>query len=283
MLNKKPCMMACWNTQNEVKATLEQAQKHKRAKTVRHSHDSKEVNGKAHDHSHASDEKNNGHNDHSQDHSHGHSHGHSHSHGQSHDSSGGEHPHEKDESKDHSHANSCTHDHVHTEECKGHGAHEGHSHSHKHKDRFGISSFAFTERRPFDAQRLNGVLAGLDVMSNSHTEERDETSPLRRVIRSKGFVWINHFHNEMFYWSHAGAHVQLVSAGPWWATLEDVHEIEDNVKQDFQEPYGDRRQEVVFIGIDMDEAAIRKKLEAALLTPEEFENYKQAYKGSRFQ
>ena len=50
------------------------------------------------------------------------------------------------------------------------------------------------------------------------------------------------------------------------------------MQEDFDDEYGDCRQEIVFIGVKMDEAAIRKKLDGALLNDEEFEAFRQRYK-----
>lgn len=132
-------------------------------------------------------------------------------------------------------------------------------------DEYGISSFVFRARRPFHAGRLwekleqeNGILSG--------------------VIRSKGFLWIASRHDQAFIWSQAGVSVQINPAGLWWAAApeeewpEDTPENQEllaDIKFEFQGKYGDRRQEIVLIGMDMDRPVIESMLEDCLLTDEE--------------
>jgi G3E family GTPase len=76
-------------------------------------------------------------------------------------------------------------------------------------------------------------------------------------------------------WSQAGATCSLEPGGQWWAATpkeewpEDAEDL-SQIEADSQGEYGDRRQELVFIGIEMDEAALRKGLDDCLLTDEEF-------------
>jgi len=132
-------------------------------------------------------------------------------------------------------------------------------------DEYGITSFVYRARRPFHAERLwtnldlaDGILAG--------------------VIRSKGFLWIASRHDYAYEWSQAGVSVQLNPAGLWWSAAPDEEWPEDlpenaellaDIRKEFEEPYGDRRQEIVFIGIDMDRPVIESLLERCLLTDEE--------------
>ena len=132
-------------------------------------------------------------------------------------------------------------------------------------DEYGISSFVYRARRPFHAGRLwqrldlaDGILAG--------------------VIRSKGFLWIASRHDYAYVWSQAGVSVQINPAGLWWAAApEDMWpedtpenaELLSDIHREFEEPYGDRRQEIVFIGIDFDRPVIESLLEECLLTDEE--------------
>ncbi|MBX3433186.1 MAG: GTP-binding protein [Pirellulales bacterium] len=129
-------------------------------------------------------------------------------------------------------------------------------------DEYGITSFAYRARRPFHPQRLweqldreDGVLAG--------------------VIRSKGFLWIASRHDWAYSWSQAGVSVQLNPVGAWWDAADECEWPEDpglvaEIRSDFAGPYGDRRQELVFIGIEMDRVVIESCLEACLLTDEEY-------------
>ena len=69
----------------------------------------------------------------------------------------------------------------------------------------------------------------------------------------------------------------MQAEGAWWADVEPSMMPKEptlsKIMKDFQEPYGDRRQEIVFIGIGMDREFIEKALDEALLTDEEFADY----------
>ncbi len=137
---------------------------------------------------------------------------------------------------------------------------EFHSHHH-HDEQHGISSLLFQARRPFHPERLSDLVQ----------------SPLfDSILRSKGTAWLATRPADVVLWSQAGDVLTLDLAGTWWAdtprdewpdgTAED--EAEDRAALDaaWQEPYGDRRQELVFIGLHMDHGAVRAALEHCLLT-----------------
>ncbi|MFM7071730.1 MAG: GTP-binding protein, partial [Planctomycetota bacterium] len=127
-------------------------------------------------------------------------------------------------------------------------------------DEYGITSFVFRARRPFHAGRLWDLFEG-DRLSG--------------VLRSKGFCWLATRHDEALLWSQAGCSVTLGPEGHWWAAVPKDDWPDDEaermaVMEDFAGPYGDRRQELVFIGIDIDRQAIERQLELCLLSDEEF-------------
>jgi G3E family GTPase len=127
-------------------------------------------------------------------------------------------------------------------------------------DEYGITSFVFRARRPFHAQRLWDLFEG---------------DPLSGVLRSKGFCWLATRHDEALLWSQAGCSVTLGPEGHWWAAVPRDDWPDDEVERaavldDFAGPYGDRRQELVFIGIDIDRQMIEQCLEECLLTDDEF-------------
>lgn len=127
-------------------------------------------------------------------------------------------------------------------------------------DEYGITSFVFRARRPFHAERLWDLFEG-DRLSG--------------VLRSKGFCWLATRHDEALLWSQAGCSVTLGPEGHWWAAVPQDDWPDDEaervaVMEDFAGPYGDRRQELVFIGIDIDRQAIERQLELCLLSDEEF-------------
>ena len=93
------------------------------------------------------------------------------------------------------------------------------------------------------------------------------------------------------YWSHAGKAFGLGANGKWWASIqlfegweaymkklfkENMSEYERILREDFvSEEFGDRRQELVFIGTGIDNEKITKELDECLLTDEELETYRQ--------
>ena len=208
------------------------------------------------------------------------------------------------ESDEHQH-----HGHDHHHHNHEHHQHHHHNHEHHHEhgkdgceacdqqkkrqkttaaSRFGILSFVYERRKPFHPQRLKDlVLKWMPVTHNKAIEEHEKeedtsSSPIRTVLRSKGFMWISSSHSTAYYWSHAGQHFEIKDEGDWWAAVSEDewpdHEMQrDSIKMDFHGKYGDRRQEIVFIGAGMDEKAICEQLDSALLTDIEMAQYDTQY------
>ncbi|MEZ4433642.1 MAG: zinc metallochaperone GTPase ZigA [bacterium] len=123
---------------------------------------------------------------------------------------------------------------------------------------YGISSFVYRARRPFDATRLHAFF---------HQDE-----PWGRVLRSKGFFWIAADHRAAYEWAQAGGIASYRVAGRWWDAIprEDWgHPAgqRPDERPDWDPRYGDRCQQLVFIGQKLDEAAIVAALDACLLDP----------------
>ncbi|MFV0384712.1 zinc metallochaperone GTPase ZigA [Paracoccus sp. (in: a-proteobacteria)] len=121
-------------------------------------------------------------------------------------------------------------------------------------EEYGVSSFVYRARRPFHPQRIHDVLNG----------------PLPGVIRAKGHFWIATRPQWLAEFSLAGALSSVRPMGMWWATVPqdrwpDHPQARDYLEKNWQEPFGDRRQELVFIGAGMDKAAITAALDAALV------------------
>ncbi len=208
---------------------------------------------------------------------------------------------------------SHSHSHEHSSSCSDPECNDtSHSHSHDHQtsstavDSLGISNFVYKSSRAFDARKLQRllnrwpipVMDELNLVELSKEVDKDDTdsdSPFMGVLRSKGFAWISPTsmydldnHDTVLYWSHAGKHFGLKQAGSWWASMgkENMKKIfEDSnnlaeydriIREDFVSgEWGDRRQEIVFIGANLDEDGIRAALDDCLCTDEQMKDYKQ--------
>ena len=144
-------------------------------------------------------------------------------------------------------------------------------------EEYGISSFVYRARRPFHPERLMTFIT--DKLGNDDDEDEEGSGAEERldrpcVVRSKGFFWIASRPAEMMLWSQAGGLFQLSPGGRWWVdTPREVWPTdEESVRQinaDWQGEQGDRRQELVFIGTSLDQAAMVTDLDACLLTDAE--------------
>ena len=127
-------------------------------------------------------------------------------------------------------------------------------------EEYGIRSFVYRARRPFDPGRLQAFI--------------DESWP--GVVRAKGFFWLATRPGYVGSLSQAGALVRVERAGLWWASVPEVRWPDNAEWRAAVAPYmdpvwGDRRQELVFIGTSvMDEAALRARLDACLVPDERF-------------
>jgi len=132
----------------------------------------------------------------------------------------------------------------------------------KETEEYNIGSFVFRSRRPFHTERLWNIL-------------NSEDSFLAGVLRSKGFAWFATRHDYAYQWSQAGVSIQLNPAGIWWDAASDEYwpdEAQERTQllSQFDGKYGDRRQELVFIGIDLDRELIERRLQQCLLTDLEY-------------
>ena len=157
--------------------------------------------------------------------------------------------------------------------------------------RFGIRNFVYSARRPFHVQRLRSVvLAWMPVKKNTAVSHEEvaaanasaSTSPMKAVIRSKGFVWLSTSHVTAHYWSHAGNFFEIRDEGDWWDAVprDDWPQVAAQravIESEFEGWCGDRRQEIVFIGASMDEPAIRAQLDECLVTDDELTEYRQKF------
>lgn len=125
-------------------------------------------------------------------------------------------------------------------------------------EEYGISSFVYRARKPFHPQRLWNWIG--------------EEWP--GVIRSKGMFWIASRPEFCVNWSQAGAISRNELAGFWWVATPKNYWPEDEdslnmINSRWMLPYGDRQQELVLIGIDMNKEALIAKFDVCLLTEAE--------------
>lgn len=125
---------------------------------------------------------------------------------------------------------------------------------------YGISSFVYRARVPFHPGRLWALL------ENPNTWDG--------VLRSKGFFWLASRMDVSGLWSQAGSSASCGAAGIWYAALPEEEWPDDAesrapLERDWVAPWGDRRQELVFIGVGLNEARLRAELDAALLDAQE--------------
>jgi G3E family GTPase len=125
-------------------------------------------------------------------------------------------------------------------------------------EEFGITNFVWRARRPLHPARWKRCIEG----------------DLPGVIRAKGYFWLATRMPWAGSWQLAGAVGRHEAAGFWFAAVPEQRWPADAgwramVRNLWQEPHGDRRQEIVFIGVGMDEMALRHTLDACLLTDAE--------------
>ncbi len=116
---------------------------------------------------------------------------------------------------------------------------------------FGIATHTYTARRPFHPQRL---------------WQRLQRWPWRGVFRSRGFVWLASRPTLAGLWNQAGRVVNVDLAGEWWAAVPAEQRDE---APPWHPEFGDRRQDLAFIGQGVDPGAIKQALDACLLTDAE--------------
>ena len=121
-------------------------------------------------------------------------------------------------------------------------------------EEYGIASFVYRARRPFVPEKLQEVFS----------------SPWPGVLRSKGYFWLATRLDWAGMWSQAGAVAQHGPAGLFWAGVDSKQwpkseEFEVMLDRMWVAPWGDRRQEIVMIGINMDQDALTRMLDDCLV------------------
>ena len=156
------------------------------------------------------------------------------------------------------------HDEHHHDEHHGekHSHHHHHHHHHDHLENeehgealeYNIDTFVYYARRPFDLNFFDDFVARKWPKS---------------IIRCKGLCYFDNEKDVCYVFEQAGKQVTLRNAGQWYATMPEFElreflERNPRLKKDWEEPYGDRMQKLVFIGQNMDKAAIKAELDKCL-------------------
>ncbi|QUB74989.1 GTP-binding protein [Prevotella melaninogenica] len=168
----------------------------------------------------------------------------------------------EDEEEEHEHDE---HDHHHDHDDHDDDHHEHHHHHHHHHHgleneesgealEYNIQTFVYYARRPFDINFFDDFVA--------------RQWP-KQIIRCKGLCYFANEKDICYVFEQAGKQVSLRNAGQWYATmpqfqLREFLENNPKLKKDWEEPYGDRMQKLVFIGQDLDKEAITKALDTCL-------------------
>ncbi len=129
-------------------------------------------------------------------------------------------------------------------------------------DEYGIGSFVYRTKKPFDPDRFWNYI---------------QTQFPHTVIRSKGLFWLASRPEQALIWGQAGGSLRTDSAGVWWSSMSFEQRIRhaafvDNHKQiesGWDSTFGDRQNEIVFIGQNMDEEGIVSALNDCLATNDE--------------
>lgn len=139
-------------------------------------------------------------------------------------------------------------------------------------EEYGISSFVYRARRPFHPQRF------WDYLNNDWPHS---------IIRSKGLFWLASRPDTAMNWSQAGGSLRAERAGVWWASMpfgERIKygafvEYQQHIESKWNKEFGDRANELVIIGQEMDKDVITRELDACLCTNTEV---KAMWQGQRF-
>ena len=124
-------------------------------------------------------------------------------------------------------------------------------------EEYGVASFVYRARRPFHPERFEKLTNG----------------GFPNVLRAKGFLWLASCNDDLILFSIAGSTLTVEPQAHWLAAgaVGEVHDPEtrEYIGKVWEPEFGDRRQEIVFIGDGMDRAALEAQMNAALLTPQE--------------
>ncbi len=135
-------------------------------------------------------------------------------------------------------------------------------------EEYGICSFSYQARRPFHPEKFYQFV--------------HNTEGFGKLIRSKGYFWLASRPDYVGQWSQAGGMARYGYAGMFWSAIPKAEWPTDSealnaIQESWVEPYGDSRQELVFIGQGLDIKAMTRALERCLLTDEEMNSGREAW------
>ncbi|MCR9228277.1 MAG: GTP-binding protein [Flavobacteriaceae bacterium] len=134
-------------------------------------------------------------------------------------------------------------------------------------EEYGIGSMTFRSKRPFHAERF------LDFVNKQFPQN---------VIRSKGLFWLASRPDQALIWSSAGGSCKVDAAGVWWASMAFGERIgnptfvqnQERIESEWDTAFGDRKNELVFIGQYLQKERLEEELKDCLLTDMEVEFWK---------
>ncbi len=146
------------------------------------------------------------------------------------------------------------HEHDHDDDEHEHHHHHDHHHGEGEVEEYGIQTYVYYRRAPFDINRF-------DYFINSKWPAN--------IIRAKGILYFRHNTDMSYLFEQAGVQKKLTEAGYWYATApeEELRELlrqDPAVLRDWDDKYGDRMIKLVFIGQNLDRNALEKELDSCL-------------------
>lgn len=165
------------------------------------------------------------------------------------------HEHHHHEEEDEHHHEEDEHEHHHEEKHTHHHHHHHHHDEEGEAEEYGIGTFVYYRRKPFDLNRFDHFVARLWPAN---------------IIRAKGLCYFKGEEDVCYVFEQAGKQVGLQNAGQWYATMPkaelDATLAKDaGLRKDWDERYGDRMQKIVFIGQHLDKEAITTLLDECLV------------------
>ena len=147
------------------------------------------------------------------------------------------------------------HEHEHHHHDHEHEHHHHHHHDEGEAEEYGIGTYVYYARRPFELGLFDEFVA--------------RKWP-KGIIRAKGICYFRDEQETCYVFEQAGKQVSIRNAGQWYATmpkaeLEQFMEDNPGLRRDWDEQYGDRMQKLVFIGQHLDKELIAKELNACLV------------------